>query len=159
MSLRTHVLAAAIAAASWSVAPAVLSQQEEELPPAAMPDEPADPAQEAAPTRKPAQPDTAMPAPGTTAAVPLDDKKIEQFADAYLAVQTIQQKAASELQTAQNPAQADKVKAAAETDMIAAVERSGLQVDEFNRIVETMASDTNVRSRIAAELQERSGGT
>ena len=39
--------------------------------------------------------------------------------------------------------------------MIAAVERSGLQVPEFNKIVERMASDTEVRSRVAAKLQER----
>ena len=153
MSLRNHLLAAAVAAASWSVIPAALSQQEEELPPASMPDETA-PAEQSTPPAA-----ATKPAPGATAAAPLDDKKIEQFADAYIAVQTIQKKAASDLQTATDPAQADKVKAAAETDMIAAVERSGLQVDEFNRIVETMASDTNVRSRIAAELQERSGGT
>ena len=49
------------------------------------------------------------------------------------------------------------MKASAESDMIAAVERSGLQVPEFNQIVERMASDTEVRSRVAAKLQERSG--
>ena len=72
-----------------------------------------------------------------------------------MAVQTIQQKAATELQGAKDPAAADKVKATAESDMIAAVERSGLQVPEFNKIVERMASDTEVRSRVAAKLQER----
>ena len=88
---------------------------------------------------------------------PIEDKKLDQFADAYLAVQTIQQKAATELQAAKDPQAADKVKATAESDMIAAVERSGLQVPEFNKIVERMASDTEVRSRVAAKLQERNG--
>jgi hypothetical protein len=99
------------------------------------------------------------PAPGTTDATagPIEDKKLDQFADAYLAVQTIQQKAATDLQSAKDPQQADKVKATAESDMIAAVERSGLQVPEFNKIVERMASDTEVRSRVAAKLQERNG--
>ena len=41
----------------------------------------------------------------------LEDKKLDQFADAYLAVQTIQQKAATQLQSAKDPQQADKVKA------------------------------------------------
>ena len=103
---------------------------------------------------------TTEPAPSSATdatAGPIEDKKIEQFADAYLAVQTIQQKAAADLQSAKDPQAADKVKASAETDMIAAVERSGLQVPEFNRIVERMASDTDVRSRVAAKLQERSG--
>jgi hypothetical protein len=73
--------------------------------------------------------------PGATnaSAGPIEDKKLDQFADAYMAVQTIQQKAATELQTAKDPQQADKVKATAESDMIAAVERSGLQVPEFTR--------------------------
>ena len=106
---------------------------------------------------------TTAPTPGiatdTTTAGPIEDQKIEQFADAYLAVQTIPQKAAADLQGAKDPEQADKVKATAESDMIAAVERSGLQVPEFNRIVERMASDTEVRSRVAAKLQERSGGS
>ena len=99
------------------------------------------------------------PSPGTTdtTAGPIEDKKLDQFADAYLAVQTIQQKAATELQSAKDPQAADKVKATAESDMIAAVERSGLQVPEFNKIVERMASDTEVRSRVAAKLQERNG--
>lgn len=97
--------------------------------------------------------------PGATDATagPIEDKKLDQFADAYIAVQTIQQKAATELQSAKDPQQADKVKATAESDMIAAVERSGLQVPEFNKIVERMASDTEMRSRVAAKLQERNG--
>ena len=99
------------------------------------------------------------PGPGATDATagPIEDKKLDQFADAYLAVQTIQQKAATELQSAKDPQAADKVKQTAESDMIAAVERSGLQVPEFNKIVERMASDTEMRSRVAAKLQERGG--
>lgn len=154
MSFRNHLLAAAAVAVGWSIIPAAYAQQEEELPPASMPED-RTPAQQATPAQEPTPPETA--APGTTAS--LDDKKIEQFADAYIAVQTIQKKTAADLQTTTDPKQADQVKAAAETDMIAAVERSGLQVEEFNRIVETMATNANVRSRIAAELQERTGGT
>jgi cytoskeletal protein RodZ len=126
------------------------TEERNELPPTQTDDEPATDEQTAPGA-------TTEPAPSSATAGPIEDKKIEQFADAYLAVQTIQQKAAAELQSAKDPQQADKVKASAETDMIAAVERSGLQVPEFNRIVERMASDTEVRSRVAAKLQERSG--
>lgn len=97
--------------------------------------------------------------PNAATAAPIDDKKLDQFADAYLAVQTIQQEASEKLQATSDPEQADQVKSTAENDMISAVERSGLQVDEFNQIVQTMAADVNVRSRIATKLQERSGGT
>ncbi len=87
----------------------------------------------------------------------ISDQKIEQFADAYVAVQTIQEKAASDLQTAKEPAQADQVKQKAESDMIAAVEKSGLKVDEFNQIVETMTANADVRERVAARVAGTSG--
>ena len=98
------------------------------------------------------------PASPSSSTASLDDKKIEQFADAYMQVQTIQQKASSDLQAAQDPASAEKVKTAAESEMIAAVERSGLKVEEFNQIVESMASNVEVRNRVAAKIQEKSGG-
>jgi Domain of unknown function (DUF4168) len=151
MKFRTPLLVAVVAA--WSIAPLAWSQEQEDesLPPAAAPDarDPAAPANQGAPVQESV--------PGDKAAAQIDDRKIEQFADAYVAVQTIQQKAAADLQSATNPEQAAKVKSNAENQMIAAVERTGLKVDEFNQIVETMASNNDVRSRVAAKLQQRTG--
>jgi len=170
MILRNQLLAA-LAAATCAMAPAAFSQEPPSPPPSAQDPNSADVGeptdqQQLPPTTTDEQTEQTAPgaateepaAPGTsdsTTAGTIDDKKIEQFANAYVAVQTIQQKAATELQSAKDPAAADKVKATAESDMIAAVERSGLQVPEFNKIVERMASDTEVRSRVAAKLQER----
>ena len=184
MILRNQLLAA-LAAATCALAPAAFSQEPPSRPPNAQDPNSADvgePAQsqqeqlpptttdeqqqqsedqdeQAAPQDEQTAPGAAteQPAPGAndTTAGPIEDKKIEQFADAYVAVQTIQQKAAAELQSAKDPQQADKVKQTAESDMIAAVEKTGLQVPEFNKIVERMASDTEIRSRVAAKLQER----
>jgi uncharacterized protein DUF4168 len=179
MTLRNQLLAAL--AAATLAAPVAFSQQPPASPPSPQDQDSADvgePApqdqQQLPPTTTdeqtaPADEDERAPgsatAPGAattpgatdTTASPIEDKKLDQFADAYMAVQTIQQKAATELQSAKDPQAADKVKATAESDMIAAVERSGLQVPEFNKIVERMASDTEVRSRVAAKLQERNG--
>ena len=161
MTLRNQLLAAL--AAAILAAPAAFSQEPPSPPPSPQDTDSADvgePAQSEQQDLPPTTTDDEQAAPGAATgatAGPIEDKKIEQFADAYLAVQTIQQKAAAELQSAKDPQQADKVKANAESDMIAAVERSGLQVPEFNHIVERMASDTEVRSRVAAKLQERSG--
>ncbi len=88
----------------------------------------------------------------------IDQKKVEQFADAYVEVQTIQQRANADLESATDPAQADQLKTTAQSDMIAAVERSGLKVEEFNQIVASMAADTELRSRVSAEVQKRVGG-
>src|SRR5262245_15257313 len=152
MKLRTPLFVAAVFAA-WSLAPMAWSQEQEDeqQPQATAPDaqDPAAPADQGAPVQESV--------PGEKSAQQIDDRKIEQFADAYVAVQTIQQKAAADLQSATDPDQAAKVKSNAENQMIAAVERTGLKVDEFNQIVETMASNNDVRSRVAAKLQQRNG--
>lgn len=157
MTLRSNLIYSALFAASAVAAPAAWAQVQEPVPPA---EEFPSPAQETAPSQSTDQtsPDSPSARGSTTASAPISDRKIEQFADAYVAVQNIQEKAASDLQTAKDPVSADKVKANAENDMIAAVEKSGLQVDEFNQIVETMTADASVRERVAAKLQERQGG-
>jgi hypothetical protein len=152
MTLRSQLIYSALLAASAAAAPAAWAQVQEPAPPA---EEYPAPSQ----STDAMTPDTPSARDSTTAATaPITDQKIEQFANAYVAVQGIQEKAASDLQTAKDPATADKVKAGAETDMIAAVEKSGLKVDEFNQIVETMTADASVRDRVAAKLQERQGG-
>jgi Domain of unknown function (DUF4168) len=159
MNLNSNALVAAIAAMSWAFAPAVLSQEpDEQLPPSSTEqsqstDDLGSPSAKD-PAAAAAAQDT-MPSKDETA---IDDKKIEQFADAYVEVQTIQKKASADLAAAQDSAAADSVKTKAESDMIAAVEKNGLQVDEFNQIVETMASNVEVRNKVAAKLQQRSGG-
>ena len=176
MTLRNQLLAAL--AAATLAAPLAFSQQPPASPPSPQDQDSADVGEPAPQDEQQLPPTTTdeQTAPGaatdederapgsattpgaaSATAGPIEDKKLDQFADAYLAVQTIQQKAATELQSAKDPQAADKVKATAEADMIAAVERSGLQVPEFNKIVERMASDTEVRSRVAAKLQERNG--
>lgn len=156
MSLRSKLIYAAVFTASAAAAPAAWSQVQEPAPPAQEYPSPA--AESQMPPSADAPPVTDTPDSSTAASTPISDQKIEQFADAYVAVQTIQEKAASDLQTAKEPAQADQVKAKAETDMIAAVEKSGLKVDEFNMIVESMTANADVRERVAAKLQERQGG-
>ena len=151
MTSRSKLLYSALLAASVASAPAAWAQVQEPAPPA---EEFPSPSQQ---TTEPAEATEAEPST-STASTTIDDRKIEQFADAYVAVQTIQEKAATDLQTAKDPAAADQVKASAESDMIAAVQKSGLQVDEFNQIVETMTANADVRERVAAKLQERQGG-
>jgi hypothetical protein len=166
MDLKSTLLAA-LASAACFTATAVLAQEPPEESPPASPDlsEPAQspeasqdidqgaPSEDESTAATP--PDAASP---TVDPSTLDDQKLEQFASAYMEVQTIQQKAVNDLQSTTDPAAAEKVKSAAESQMIAAVERSGLNVDEFNKIVESMASNVDVRNRVAAKIQKRAGG-
>jgi hypothetical protein len=152
MMLRSQLVYSALFAVSVAAAPAAWAQAQEPAPPAQQYPSPGTQGQ-TPPMNEP----QSMPE-DSAASANISDEKIEQFADAYVAVQSIQEKAASDLQTATEPAQADQVKAKAESDMIAAVEKTGLKVDEFNHIVETMTANADVRQRVVAKLQERQGG-
>jgi hypothetical protein len=84
-----------------------------------------------------------------------DDTKIDQFADAYLAIEAIHTKVAAQLKDSTTTDESDAIKANAETEIIAAVERSGLRLDEFNRIADVMASNTELRAKVASRVAER----
>ena len=102
---------------------------------------------------------TSPPTSTAQTAVAIDDQKIDQFADAYVAVQKIQSSAASELDSAaSDPAKQQQAQAKVESEMIAAVERTGLKLDEFNGIVQTMSADADLRARVVAKIRERMGG-
>jgi len=125
------------------------------------------PAQEPAVTEAPAQTDSTATAPDATSATPapqtaqtpINEQKIEQFANAYVAVQNIQMKASKELDASStDPAKQQQTQAAVESEMIAAVEQSGLKLEEFNSIVQTMTADADLRARVVAEIRERTGG-
>lgn len=145
-SIRTVLIGAAAMTASIGWA-----QQQEPEPPTTTPTEPGV-------TQSPESPPQAtMPQSPSTAAI--DDKKIDQFADAYVAVQKIQANAAAELDSAAgDPAKQQQTQAKVENEMIAAVERTGLKLEEFNGIVQTMQADANLRQRVVAKIRERMGG-
>ena len=138
----TELRAALLAAGILAVTPALYAQSEQ-----------APAAQEEATTPEPA---TTPDPSSTTASTTVPETKIDQFATAYVAVQHIQAKTSQELSTTTDVSKANQVKAAAETEMIKAVEQSGLQVDEFNSIAQLMASDEGLRTRVITKVQEKS---
>lgn len=166
MNRNTSVLAATIASIIWGAS--ALAQSEATTPPTSTSQDMQEQSSsyETAPSQTGSATSSADAAGasdeatmGAGVGTPVDQAKVEKFADAYVQVQTIQQKANADLQTATDPAAADQVKTTAQTDMIAAVERSGLQIEEFNEIVASMAADTELRSRVSAEVQKRVGAT
>jgi hypothetical protein len=155
MNIRTSALALAIATTlGMSGVYAQSSTQGDATPPSSS----TPGADQSLQQNSPANSGTSDSTAATSGTTSLDDQKIDQFANAYAEVATIQRNANAQLQTANEPGQAEEVKANAESQMIAAVERNGMDVNEFNQIVTAMASDENVRSRVAAKLQQRSGG-
>lgn len=94
----------------------------------------------------------------SAAAAPLPDEKIDQFAEAYVAVEGIQTQAAQQISSAADQEAANAVKVNAETEMIKAVERSGLKVEEFNEIVQAMTADTQLRTKVVEKIEQRRRG-
>ncbi|GFE91779.1 DUF4168 domain-containing protein [Steroidobacter agaridevorans] len=100
-----------------------------------------------------APPPSATPVP--PAAAPLEDKKLDQYADAYLDIEQIQVEASAQLDKADNEAAAVAIKEKAEGAIIQAIERSGLKLDEFNQITEVAELDNDVRRKIADRVEKR----
>lgn len=104
-------------------------------------------------------PNQEVPPPSATpvppAAAPLEDKKLDQYADAFLGIEQIQVEASAQLDKAENEAAAVAIKEKAEGAIIEAIERSGLKLDEFNQITEVAAVDNDVRRRIADRVEKR----
>lgn len=102
------------------------------------------------------EPPAAEPVPPTPReAAPLDEAKLDQYADAHLAIEEIQATASEELAKAEGPAAEHQIKSNAERAMIEAVERAGLKLQEFNQITEVMALDPALRAQIRARIDER----
>ena len=103
----------------------------------------------------PPVPESAAP---QTSTVQIEEKKVDQFAAAFVAVQDIQAQAAQQLNRATDEQQATQVRVDAEKQMIAAVEREGLQVEEFNRIADLLNTDLALRSKVVEKVEKRRKG-
>lgn len=109
--------------------------------------------------RQESTPQAGVTTPKAAESMPIDEQKIDKFAEAYVAVQTIQTKAAKDLDSASNdPTKQQQTQAAVENEMIAAVERTGLKLEEFNGIVQSMTADADLRAKVVAKIRERTGG-
>jgi hypothetical protein len=103
---------------------------------------------------EPAAPPTdATPVPPEAA--PLEEAKLDQFAEAYIAIEEIEQSANAELSGAKDDASATQIKAKAEERIIEAVEGAGLQLDEFNQIAELAANDETLRLKLVNKVEKR----
>ena len=104
---------------------------------------------------EPAAPPAETVTPTTPEVAPLEEQKIDQFADAYLAIEQIHADTAAQLEKTTDSEAANRVKAKAETQIIEAVEQSGLRLDEFNQIADLMTVDMELRKKIANRVQQR----
>lgn len=89
-----------------------------------------------------------------SAAVTVDETKLDQFADAYVKIQTLR-KDAEKQPPSSDPAKAQQQQTELQGKMTEAVQASGLDVVDFNSIAQAMVADTDLRARIQAKVQAR----
>ncbi len=80
----------------------------------------------------------------------LDDATLLKFSVAMEGVQQVGGKYEAEFQSAEDAAEAQKIQQAAQQEMVAAVESSGLTTEEYNQIAQLAQQDEELRSRILA---------
>ena len=102
--------------------------------------------------------DATLPAASSTT-TNIDEAKLDKFVSAYSEVLKVQQDASEQRTDASDPAATQKLANETQAKMTSAVQRSGLDVDEFNQIAQQMLKDDDLRSRIAAKLQLRGNVT
>jgi glucose/arabinose dehydrogenase len=106
--------------------------------------------------QQPAQQQPAQQQPQQQEAASVSEEKLEQFVEALTEITMIRQTAAVELESAADMERAEQVHREAQEQMIEAVEKAGLSVDEYNRIATLMGTDPELSERIHSKLQESS---
>jgi hypothetical protein len=103
--------------------------------------------------------DATLPADSTTTTANIDEAKLDKFVSAYSEVLQLQKEANEKQSTTADPAANQALANETQSKMTTAVQRSGLEIDEFNQIAQQMLKDEDLRSRIAAKLQMRGNVT
>lgn len=87
-------------------------------------------------------------------AIDVSDTDLEQFAEAQVAISTIQQDFAGRLQGVDDPEAAHELQIKANEEMTEAVEDAGLDVESFNNIAMAIQNDPELQQRLTAMMQD-----
>jgi hypothetical protein len=108
----------------------------------------------AAPALAQTSPEQAPPAAGSELET-VDQAKLDQFADAYVAVEEIRIEASAELEGANDGESAQTIEQDARSRMLKAVEESGLTVEEYNDIAQQVNANPELRQDVQSRIDER----
>lgn len=79
---------------------------------------------------------------------PVTQEQLEQFASALNDIERINDEFVEQLESAETQEQAQELQIAAQSEMVEAVEDSGLSVEEYNAIAYRMQNDPEVQQQI-----------
>ncbi|MGX5915671.1 DUF4168 domain-containing protein [Aliidiomarina sp. Khilg15.8] len=79
---------------------------------------------------------------------PVTDEQLEQFAAALDDIESINDDFVAQLEQAETQEEAQELQIAAQSEMVEAVEDSGLTVEEYNAIAYRMQNDPEIQEKI-----------
>ncbi|MCU7553158.1 DUF4168 domain-containing protein [Alteromonas sp. ASW11-19] len=86
--------------------------------------------------------------------IDVSEQQVENFVEAYVAVQTIAQQYQPQIQTAGDKAKAAELQEQARGKMKTAITDTGLKLGEYKQIALAANQSESLRKRIAAEISE-----
>ncbi|WP_296806605.1 DUF4168 domain-containing protein [Thiocapsa sp.] len=87
--------------------------------------------------------------------VKIDDKTVDNFAEAFSSIQEINADLTSQLETASDPAVAQTLQREAQSKMVEAVDEAGISVQEYNEIATRLRQDQRLAERVQNALPGR----
>ncbi|MCP8899506.1 DUF4168 domain-containing protein [Gilvimarinus xylanilyticus] len=89
--------------------------------------------------------------------IDVSEQQVSDFADAYVAVQTLSQEYRVKLQNAADAEQTQEIQQQAQADMKGAITESGLELVEYRQIAQAANQDEELRNRISAAITAITG--
>ncbi|GGW81170.1 DUF4168 domain-containing protein [Alteromonas halophila] len=86
--------------------------------------------------------------------IEVSEKQVDDFVDAYVAVQTIGQQYKAKIQGAGDKAKAQELQQQARGEMKSAITDTGLDLDEYKQIAMAANQDESLRNRISTAINE-----
>ncbi len=90
---------------------------------------------------------------------PVSDEKLEQFADAFEELRSVRAEYAPKLQETEDKEKRQELMKEGQAEMKDAIESSGMQVAEYQRIGQRLNQDQQLQQRLQKLMQERMGGS
>ncbi|MDQ2068878.1 DUF4168 domain-containing protein [Natronospira bacteriovora] len=97
----------------------------------------------------------AQPMPQQQEAPDVSDEQINAFVDAYVAVSEVREEYTARLQEADSQEEAQELQQEANDAMTAAIEDSGLSIEEYQQVAMAVNADAEVREQVTTMLEER----
>ena len=80
--------------------------------------------------------------------IDVSDEQLDQFVEAQEAIMGIQEDFSARLENVEDPEEAQAIQAEANDEMTAAVEETGMSIEEYNEIAMAIQTDEELRNRL-----------